>query len=86
MSEVGAFEPKFNHFRDEMQGFRGELKDNCTFFVERCQQIINTIKENQVYNNSEHSELKQTLNKDGHKINDLQAKQEKTAKEMKLMR
>ena len=62
MVEIGTAEKKFTTFKEEMTAFRGDLKDYYSFFVVQCENIINTIKDNQIFNNSEYNTLRSQTN------------------------
>ena len=62
MDEIATAEKKFETFREEMSAFRGDLKEYYSFFVGQCENIINTIQDNQIFVNSEYTVLRSRLN------------------------
>ena len=61
-TEIKEAEDKFKNFREEIGAFRGDLKEYYAFFVNQCESITNIIQSNQVFNNSEHTDLKKKVN------------------------
>ncbi len=61
MGEIAAAEQKFYNYREELNTFRGDLKEYYGFFVQQCDLILKGMQDNQMFNNKENNELRTKL-------------------------
>lgn len=68
MSDIAAAEQKFINFREELNAFRGDLKEYYGFFVQQCELILKGMQDNQMFNNKENNEIRTKMTMQGHEI------------------